>query len=293
MPTIDNRIIEALRRQQFVTEYIIYPFSDIKNYQIKLTNVPSFSKEDVLVVFNRMILPHWVESKGSVWTKIPNLKKNTPLKIYTLTGNPSAISASNGTNTFDFFDDYSNNLNKWQTPIGSPAIISGRLRIVGSSAWDANGITTTTKYYAPLIIEWKEENTITNSESISGWKEENSRLNGFLGLYQSLVNSDQRLYDELSSPNMYGSVAQTTNNNFYRLTIRAGNNVKLEVNSTVIYDGTTSSGVSNVYHRIGFEKYSGTSYYDDVRIRKYASPEPIIKKVRTLNKSLLLKELMR
>ena len=64
---------------------------------------------------NTTILPYWIENNatGKVWV---NVTANGTVNMYY--GNPSAIDASNGTNTFDFFDDF-DNLNQWTKQSGT------------------------------------------------------------------------------------------------------------------------------------------------------------------------------
>ena len=57
------------------------------------------------------LLPYWIESYNTssaafVWVKIPSIPSSTAKTIYMYYGNPSAASASDGTATFDFFDDF-------------------------------------------------------------------------------------------------------------------------------------------------------------------------------------------
>ncbi len=65
-------------------------------------------------------LPYWIESLTSTyavfWVKIDSIE-TTPTKILYITyGNQSLTSASNGNDTFIFFDDFSNDLSKWSFP---------------------------------------------------------------------------------------------------------------------------------------------------------------------------------
>jgi len=48
-----------------------------------------------------------------VWVKIPSLSANQTKTLYIYFGNQSASNVSNGNNTFDFFDDFDTNLDKW------------------------------------------------------------------------------------------------------------------------------------------------------------------------------------
>ncbi len=80
-------------------------------------------------------LGFWVQNyteniSASVWINVPSIS-NTSLKmIYVYYGNPSAGSASNGSATFDFFEDFDNILdttNKWSLTGGSYTLSNNRL----------------------------------------------------------------------------------------------------------------------------------------------------------------------
>jgi hypothetical protein len=75
-------------------------------------------------------LNYWIESgcntsSTKIWVKVPSIPASSSKIIYFYYGNPSATSASNGTNTFDFFDDCESGsaTDKWQVAFGSPIFI--------------------------------------------------------------------------------------------------------------------------------------------------------------------------
>ncbi len=313
MPTIDNRIIEALRRQQLVTEYIIYPFSDIENYQIKLTNVPSFSKEDVLVITNKKILPHWVESQGNVWTKITKLIKNTPLKIYTLTGNAGANNASNIGNTFIFSDDFSGDLSKWTVNAGTWTISNGVLSQTSTSNTnnfiymnvgtenylvevDIRPDTWGTQYSPnsyTMGISIRDDATTDKGHGFSININNAAQMAMFQRtvLFEAGVNSitfatgtwySFKLFAELTTQNKSKGKAWVKNST--------------EPNWLIDYTASNSLTYKTIGLFAGNAEGSGNSplaSFDNFRVRKYIANEPIVKKVKTLHKSLLLKELLR
>ena len=72
------------------------------------------------------LLSYWIESGCNtsltrIWIKIPSISTGTKT-IYLYYGNSSETSLSNGTNTFDFFEDFAN-LSKW-TAAGSQGSLS-------------------------------------------------------------------------------------------------------------------------------------------------------------------------
>lgn len=269
MPVIDNRIIEAMRRQQQITEYLVYPFSNITDYQIKLTGVPSFSKEDILIISNKKILSHWVESKGTVWTKIPELVKNTPLKIYILTGNPSATSVSSGKNTFVQYRGAATTNYQDTNVIKIPFIWEGKVRRTSATGWFFIGVSNQQIMYP---------GSGDDSVSISHQSPEQ--------LYGVSHNNGVESYFAAGAPFW-------TINTYYRIKIEAiaSNNVKYYVRDLVSSQTITTNN-PDALMGLNLYLYSGSNAEQEFSfIRKYVSPEPIIRKVRTLNKSFLIKEL--
>jgi len=59
------------------------------------------------------LINYWIESYNStnktatIWVNVPTIPANAQKNIYMYYGNPAASSASNGKNTFNFFDDFS------------------------------------------------------------------------------------------------------------------------------------------------------------------------------------------
>jgi hypothetical protein len=104
--------------------------STLSSYQVSLTvsYVPSKMKSD----FSDLrftdsdkvtLLPFWIESYNAssaaiVWVKVPSIPAFGMKTVYMYYGNLSAVSASNGTATFAFFDDFNDgivNTSKWVT----------------------------------------------------------------------------------------------------------------------------------------------------------------------------------
>lgn len=120
MPTVNMEVLEESRRHQVVQKYEVYPLnaSDIKDYQIKLTDIISSIKEDARVVKDSL-LDQWIESKNNVWSRLDNLKAKTPQTILGLSGNPSSKNIDDGEAVFEFFDDCETvNLEEWKVENG-------------------------------------------------------------------------------------------------------------------------------------------------------------------------------
>ncbi|PIS39752.1 MAG: hypothetical protein COT33_00345 [Candidatus Nealsonbacteria bacterium CG08_land_8_20_14_0_20_38_20] len=140
-------------------------------------------------------LPHWLESdcntaSTKIWVKVPTLPGSVSSNIYMYYGNPSASSASNGTNTFDQFDTTAvQKQNVGITEIGTPhtatsittyriqsdiAIQNGPSSMniyyqINSGGWVSFGSLTTSAYAA--CTQWHTVNTTqsVNTNDVIYW----------------------------------------------------------------------------------------------------------------------------
>lgn len=108
MPFVNQAAFEEIRRHQQITKYEIYPLqsADIEDYQVLAEDIPSLISEDVRILQKKAKIPFWAEGKGKAWSKIAKLMSKTPQKLFALSGNPSAISASNIMDSFVLGDDF-------------------------------------------------------------------------------------------------------------------------------------------------------------------------------------------
>jgi hypothetical protein len=173
--------------------------SDLTQYQVKLSvsYVTSKMKSD----FSDMrftandglsLIPFWIESytpssSATVWVKVPSIPASGSATIYMYYGNPSAASASNGTATFEFFDDFSGstlNSNKWNENAVNTITdtVSNYFRfedatkspppIVPEPYWVYDGTDTGSQHQAKwtppsqFVIEWKSAISDTSADQM-------------------------------------------------------------------------------------------------------------------------------
>lgn len=112
-------------------------------------------------------LAYWMESYDSesalFWVKVPTIAQGTTI-IQMQYGNPSATTTGNGTNTFEFFDNFSGttlNTSKW-TSVGNVVVNNGVT--VTAAPGDESSIVTNTSWAAPYIMACK-----SRSETVSGY----------------------------------------------------------------------------------------------------------------------------
>lgn len=104
-------------------------------------------------------LPYWIETwnpsdASRVWVKVPSIPANGNVDIYLLYGNPVLADASNGDDTFEFFDDFEDSgyTDKWDVH-GAPSILtqsSGELRLLGQSNWEY--VSSKTTFVSPVQV---------------------------------------------------------------------------------------------------------------------------------------------
>ncbi len=233
-------------------------------------------------------IEHWtVNGTSSIWVKIDSIPANSLTTIYMYYGNPNATNQSNGTNTFEFFDDFTTNTigSKWHACDGGGASISdghANLPMQGGNALYTYGATflrpiaidTRVKCdlasesgdFAPFSIMWYELTDVgwSNGVQIGEW---NNAL-GFRGIPA-------------------GEVSQSTAaNTYYRMQIildATSSTTRLFDDNFILINEVTSSdptlqGYDNKNIGLDAYKYPSGNYgrFDDIRIRKYTSTQPII-----------------
>jgi len=112
---------------------------DLRDYQVRIVlNKNNFSLDKCRIDGSDIrfrdetgrILPYWVElwnsSQAIVWCKVPFIPANDMKTIWMIYGNPNANSLSDGSATFDFFDDFEPFSEEWSPYSGNPLLGSGK-----------------------------------------------------------------------------------------------------------------------------------------------------------------------
>ncbi|MFA6073371.1 MAG: DUF2341 domain-containing protein [Candidatus Woesearchaeota archaeon] len=245
-------------------------------------------------------LGYYLENKtdsdrASFWVMLPSIDITNGAYMYIYYGNNDAITTSNGTNAFDFFDDFSNGLDNWEIdPQNTDAVI------INDSIGNPNpslvhypdSSQTKNAYYDTRIRtkDYKIANGIIDydlyisgtSRAIHqfGWRVNNlSFTSGYAWRLQS-SSADGGFFEFTNGAwaqfgTAYGAISQGT---WYHVSINVNSsNYDSSVapgTSVLASDGTkiTEDYLSSHVHA------TGTDYYvmlDNVRVRKFASPEPM------------------
>lgn len=222
------------------------------------------------------LLNYWIESyipgvSAVVWVQIdyiPVSPKN--INIYIYYDNPAAVSASNGKNTFDFFDDFSGDLSKWDK-VGSPAIVNGKeLKITGDGGWNTQAVKTVNTFTKPIIFEWTERLNQTNTEAMSGYIA-GYMVDGTRAALYGGAAANVRALDVHGST--YGSTPQTTDSENWKLVLLSDGSVALYKSQSLIGNMTGYTD-NNLKFVLAVQSNGKIVYYDNVRVRRPVSPEP-------------------
>ena len=317
----------------------------ISDYQMKLTvNQASGTDSagivnlggDVLTTFNDLrftkpdgttLLNYWIESitgttpnqTAAVWIKLapsPDTIPTSPgtYSFYIYYNNISATtSTSNGTNTFQLFDDFSGaslDASKWIAYVGgnyysgsSSSVGSGKMNLhIAGNCYACHGDAG---FYSvnsfnssnPIVIKYVSS-PITKA-FFGDWDQGHAWQGGFLltantGYPSSPSNNYLSVkddynggfyistYDTVTLRTLYsGSIGNITKNVVIKIT---STNMIITVNDTEIYNGLHYLGVSD--RHMYFERYADQrtwidQNFDNIFIRKYISPEPTFSTIST------------
>ena len=237
------------------------------------------------------LLDYWIESgcnsaSTQVWVEAPSIPTGGTT-IYMYYGNSSASSASNGTNTFEFFDDFEGT--ELDADWTTENVVSGQLSYsVSDSHFNIhhqNGTTWHGKYFKRSVnfagnfalfaqMEHKSNQVDISYFTIEVWDNSSQIAHG--GIYDCGTYSHhrtQRVYGVKSSVSDGSNVYQAERP--YRIE-RLEDTMKVYIEDVERASNTATETITEI--RILFQTYAsyGNSWskWDIIRVRKYASPEP-------------------
>ncbi|SNB47458.1 DUF2341 domain-containing protein [Geobacter sp. DSM 9736] len=225
-------------------------------------------------------LPYWLESKVDGVSATFWIKTRGTNSVYLYYGNPLATSAARGSDTFEFFEDFSGtviNSGKWN--IVNPTYFrqDGELIATGGTGnWDS-GLYSTFSFARPFTFEVDQYVTGGN-DMMLGAKDSGSGIH-----FGDFVHAG---YLTGSSNNMY--VYEDGNNRGYRslsIPLNTWRTFRFDVLSTGAgyWQGPSLGSMSRYYDstysnesplRIGFVTAAQAFKWDNARVRRYATPAP-------------------
>ena len=241
------------------------------------------------------LIPFWIESwkpgqsTASLWVNVPSIPSGGTT-VYLYYGNPAATSASSGTNTFNFFDDFESGIldsTKWTASGGTWTVVSATQQD-GTVGHVAQGSTTAQQV---LFSSYTGGDYV-----LQAWGEQISGNVWGLGVRGNGANSlySVNLYDNLNpSNNLYvyswltglgtgvatatlgsATAGPVNANTWYQLMVKV-HSTELDVylNGT-LWDTATDSNLPS--GDIALYGEAGTvAQFNNVFVRQYASIEPV------------------
>lgn len=246
-------------------------------------------------------LAYWIESwndatpLATVWVKVPSIPVDGTT-IYVYYGNPGATAASNGFNTFLFFDDFSSgspDASKW-TLVSSPSVTfptdEGNRVASFLGAGSHDRYIRSTSIFNNFVLEMKVKLTADINNNCT--PEVGFRITDNNNRYITMLRGEGvvdgggpngdlfiRRYQggNQTNPTPYPAYNYTANH-YYKYRIAVSGTIISQYLDDVLIRTWNDAGSGISSGRISLTNYGGTStnpvYFDDVRVRRYAGTEP-------------------
>jgi PKD repeat protein len=264
----------------------------IADYQMKVTvpydahMKPDFGDIRFIGSDGSTAYNYWMEKKtdGSsavFWVNVP-VSSTSAFRMYY--GNSTLTTTSDGTKTFDFFDDFSGDLSKWTIEKTSgvyPRIESGYLAAGGGISSGTYGHTSlgsspTYNAFQDGIVEFKHQHSTDGIGEVV-FRGDLTLNRGYKGRWDARTGSEQVfLMPPYSGWTNIGTAVAKWN------TAGPWYEGKMVVHGNVmdLYDdgnlkGTVTDNTYTGAGEIAIQNHYGSyTNFDDVRVRKYSSTEP-------------------
>lgn len=251
------------------------------DYQVKLTITyePGMQADFDDIRFNtkaRGYIDYWIESyvastSAVVWVELSDaITDGNSDTIWMYYGNSGLSDGGVGDDTFDFFDDFSGDLSKWNIT-GTVVIDTGRAKISGNNVYGSNGMTTIDTFSKGIILEY-DVYQAGLYHAMNGFSVQPLDINK--GIFWNLHTTGNFYYRVDSVSNFLGTYTAGATDNV-KWILPLGNGFSLYRND-VLRRTDTSWTNPNSANRPTFMQYTAGVflYIDNVRIRKYAANEP-------------------
>jgi hypothetical protein len=248
------------------------------------------------------LLSYWVQSyvtsaSAVFWVKVPSVPSGAAT-IFVYYGNPAAGSASDGWNTFDFFDDFSAGLGQWTIDAENTDAVSVS-NDAGSPSpslrQDPDSSQTKNSYYDTRLItnNYKILNGVIEYDVYLagsariihqlGWRVPSLNFeNGYCWRVQTATSDGGHLrFTGRASWSCFGTAfAPVSANTWHSVKeVVNGSNYTGYVDGGPAYSGTDSTKLTADYlvSHVHGVSLTASSYVlvDNIRVRKYSSTEPV------------------
>ncbi|MFQ6071049.1 MAG: DUF2341 domain-containing protein, partial [Candidatus Aminicenantales bacterium] len=236
------------------------------------------------------VLSYWIENwntsgTSTIWVKVASAGTT---KIYMFYGNPGASSASDADSTFVFFDDFEEgNLNKWTKVIDTFWTVGTDQKRSGTYSMKAGITSSSTKYIvatgvntSDLVFDSWWYCTATSPDISAGFRSSSTTpLNNYEINWEgqwSIAKYVNGSWTRLNA--VSGSLPQYT---WFKVTIiiqGSPGQMKFLLNDAQVNpsSGWLDVGTDHSSGTIALKAWTASNnwWVDDVRVRKYADPEP-------------------
>ncbi len=230
------------------------------------------------------LLNYWIESgcnttSTNIWVKVPSIVTGSNT-IYFYYNNTGALLASNGTDTFDFFDDFSGDLSKWNVNSGSAVISGGILTLTGAT----NIVSKTTVPFPSIFmsrystgdVNWMGATDSNTIATPAGY------ISNAIHLYTHTGNNDRSFIDTYKDGVFYevGCGGGWLNYHTSEL-IWSTNSAVWKRDGASFCSSVNSIPNINLYPFLAALRSYSVMLVDYIYVHKYASPEPTISAIGT------------
>ncbi|MEI7621254.1 MAG: DUF2341 domain-containing protein [Candidatus Moraniibacteriota bacterium] len=234
---------------------------------------------------NGDLLSYWIEDATStsvdVWVKMKTIPTSGS-SVYMYYGNSGASAVSNGNSVFEFFDDFNSDLSKWVIPstCGS-TLVSGYLNIPAGLGCDSTPMYANNLNLSDspgYVFELKGKYSSGDLDRLQIYQRQRND-NGYLARFWTSGIS-ATYYQEYTSgwsslPNI-GANNMASDNWYDIKIIVSGNNNGYYINNSLVGTNTSSASLTSFSNlTVGLGEYLTNTQYDNVKVRKYASTDPV------------------
>ena len=237
-------------------------------------------------------LSYWIEEwdvaneRARIWVKVPSIPANGTTEIYCYYGNSEITDASDGEAVFEFFDDFEGDAldtNKWTIETGDWTIETydeGK-RLKGHDHY--YGLRTKSFQATEGIIEvdalcHSGDDSSHGETDVIWWYKGDGYDEFSIAMVGSPNVQHSNLYDR-SGGSWFLRDEKSDYKSFqewYKIkVIFSGNTAKVYVNGSLWLESNSMNG-ERANNYVGLGAYGSTDYYDNFRVRKYASVEPSV-----------------
>jgi len=220
------------------------------------------------------LLDYWIEDPTqdpiTVWVEVKD-SLDSDVDIFVYYNNPSASSASDGSAVFDFFDDF-NDLDKW-TVTGTPTPYASGGVLVFLSDTSDRYVSTPLSFFDDYVweieIQKQGDGTTYAAQSFKWWS-------GGAEIYRVIWHANNTIaITEWSSREDFISGTRVEDTVWHTIKVTRTSNGDWALYFDDELVGTANEVTSTSTDEFGIGSAEDIdAYYDKVRIRKYASPEP-------------------